>query len=86
MSTDTYRTPGRAVDETEVEVARIREAEETIRKRDELKHKERSARRDYFWQFVGYDGTMAMIGLSLLVIVGTLATIAIMYAHSRFFR
>ncbi len=44
MSTDTYRTPGRAVDETEIEREKVRQAAETKRKAIEEREATRRAR------------------------------------------
>jgi len=86
MTTDGYRTPGRAVDETEVEVARIREAEETVRNRDALKAKAADDRRERFWTFISHDGSMFVMGATILLSLGILGTIVIMYAHWRIYR
>lgn len=79
--TDTYRTPGREIDETEVETTRIRETEATKRKALELREASAEVRRKRFWEFMGYDGTLFIVGTCAVVMVGSVCAAALMYCH-----
>ena len=82
----TYRDPGRAVDETEVETTRIRETEETKRRAFEMRMKMRDARSERLWRWLSYDGSVLMIGIIGVGVFGGIVAIAVMYAHARFYR
>ena len=82
----TYREPGRAVDETEVETTRIREANARRFVSSEMRMKMRDARSERLWRWLSYDGAVLMIGIIGVGVFGGIVAIAVMYAHARFYR
>lgn len=79
---DAYRVPG-VIDETEVATEKIRQAAETKRKQIEEREKTRRetiAARKVRWTDSGFQW---LVGISLLIVFGTLAIVANVYFDSR---
>lgn len=76
---DTYRQ----IDETAVEIARVREQGETARKRFELLANHRLERSVAFWKFACSDGVTGVFAFVVAVAALVAGTILIMFTYAR---
>lgn len=69
-----YREQGDRMDTAEIEIEKVREAAATKRKALELDASHREAVSKRFWEYIGYDGTMAgsFISLAIMLLTGGL--------------